>query len=120
MKKIKKLLAGANAQDAAAVVTSIKTLKLEINETQEVYAMYEKPETDKYVVSVYAKLKCNGDLIHQFGLELPQAVGMGIRTDTDEHFEEDMIKLVLDNVANGKFVWKDPFEEFTDFLETLT
>lgn len=119
MKKIKKLLASANAQDAA-VITGIKTLRLEINGTQEVYVMYEKPETNKYKVSIYAKLKCNGDLIHQFGLELPQEVGTGIRTDTDEHFEEDMIELVLDNVANGSIVWNDPFEEFTDFLETLT
>ena len=119
MKKIKKLLAGANAQDAA-VITSIKTLRLEINGTQEVYVMYEKPESKKYVVSVYAKLKCNDDLIHQFGSKLPQAVETGIRTDTDEHFEEDITELVLNNVANGKFVWNNPFEEFTDFLETLT
>jgi len=106
MKKIKKLLVGANAQDAA-VITSIKTLKLEIDETQEVYVMYEKPKTNKYVVSVYAKLKCNGDLIHQFDIEEPQAVETGIRIDTDEHFEEDIIELVLNNAANGNIICED-------------
>ena len=110
MKKIKKLSAGANAQDAA-VITNIKTLRVEINRTQEVYVMYEKPETDKYVVSVYAKLKCTGDLIHQFGLELPQAVGTGIRTDTDEHFEEDIIELALNNAANGNIIWEQELFE---------
>ena len=79
--------------------------------------MYEKPETNKYAVSVYAKLKCNDDLIHQFGSELPQAVETGIRTDTDKHFEEDITELVLNNVANGKFVWNDPFEELQTSLK---
>lgn len=90
---------------------NIKTLKVELNENQEIYIMYEKPEANKYMVSIYAKLKFNGDLIHQFGFEVPQASETGIRIDTDEHFEEDIIELALNNAANGNIIWEQELFE---------
>lgn len=86
--------------------TNIKTLKVELNNYKEIYIIYEKPENNKYMVSIYAKLKFNGDLIHQFGFEVPQIAETGIRIDTDEHFEEDIIELALNNAANGNIIWE--------------
>ena len=68
--------------------------------------MYEKPDTNKYLVSIYAKLKFNGDLIHQFDLEVPEVAETDIRTDSDEYFEDDITELVLNNAANGNIIWE--------------
>ena len=91
--------------------SKITTIKLELEDSKEIYIMYEKPGAKKYMVSIYAKLKFNGDLIHQFGFEVPQASETGIRIDTDEHFEEDIIELALNNAANGNIIWEQELFE---------
>ena len=88
------------------LAAKIITLKVELNDCKDIYIMYEKPDTNKYLVSIYAKLKFNGDLIHQFDLEVPEVSETDIRTDTDEHFEEDITELVLNNAANGNIIWE--------------
>ena len=94
------------------LINKIKTLKLELNENKEIYIMYEKPENNKYICSVYAGNKFYGNLVHQFGLEVPQEVEIGIRTNSDDSFEEDIIELVLNNVANDNIIWEEEtFEE---------
>lgn len=88
------------------LVAKIITLKVELNDYKEIYIMYEKPDTNKYLVSIYAKLKFNGDLIHQFDLEVPEVAETDIRTDSDECFEENITELVLNNAANGNIIWE--------------
>ena len=88
------------------LAAKIITLKVELNNCKDIYIMYEKPDTNKYLVSIYAKLKFNGDLIHQFDLEVPEVAEADIRTDTDDHFEEDIIELALNNAANGNIIWE--------------
>ena len=88
-------------------VSKIATMKLEIDTNKEIYIMYEKPEDTKYICSVYAGNKFYGNLVHQFGLEVPQEVEIGIRTNSDDNFEEDIIELVLNNVANDNIIWEE-------------
>lgn len=95
------------------MIEELKTIKLELDGGKEIYVMYEKPEVNKYVVSIYAKSKDEGNMIHQFGLELPQQACTDIRTNSDRDFEEDIIELVLNNVANNNIVWEDNLEELT-------
>lgn len=87
--------------------SKITTIKLELEDSKEIYIMYEKTKANKYICSVYAGNKFYGNLVHQFGLEVPQEVEIGIRTNSDDNFEEDMIELVLNNVANDNIIWEE-------------
>ena len=92
-------------------VSKIATIKLEIDTNKEIYIMYEKAEDTKYICSVYAGNKFYGNLIHQFGLEVPQEIETVIRTNSDDNFEKDIIELVLNNAANGNIIWDEEMFE---------
>lgn len=88
-------------------IKTMKTIKLELEDDKEVYIMYEKPEPNVYECKVFAGKKNFGDLSHQFGFPVPIEQDIGIRVDTDEHYEEDIIRLVLTNIANDNFHWDE-------------
>lgn len=90
-------------------IKKINTIKLEFKDDNEIYIMYTKPEPHIYECEVYAGKKQFGDLAHQFGFPVPQQYDIGIRVDSDEHYEEDIINLVMTNVNEGTIHWDADF-----------
>ena len=93
-------------------VERLTTLKLELEDDKEIYVMYKKPEPNKYRCDVILGKKGWGLLEYWAGLYVPQEVETGIRTDSDAHFEKDIIGLIFNNIGNDNLDWNGrTFEE---------
>lgn len=89
----------------------IKIIKLELVDNKEIIIEYEKPEKNRYVFSVTAHNLQTGSYVNQFLSEVPQKADTKVRVDSDEHFEDDIITLALNNVANGNIIWDEEIFE---------
>lgn len=90
-------------------ITNIKTIKLELDEDREIYIMYEKPEEHKYECKIYVGKKDFGNLAFHVGFPVPLEHNIGIRVDSDEHYEEDIVKMVMLNVEQETIKWDKKF-----------
>lgn len=87
----------------------INAIKLELEDDKEILITYEKPEPNKYECKIYVGKKEFGDLSYQVGFPVPLEHNIGIRVDSDEHYEEDIVKFVMLNVKEGTIKWDKKF-----------
>lgn len=89
----------------------IKTLKLDVDESREIYLMFTT-EDDRSFVNIYSAYKDYGTINFEYGMFCDE---MSDKTK-DEDIETDIIEMVINHIQTGEIQWPELSDKDMEFI----